>query len=144
MARFMIGHRFAFEKFKVYTEGRGSKYYTVYVFADKHAMLTYYHAQCEKTGSVRWTKFEAICQHWKWLGRAEKRKHARDIGCVLFHLGFIGSGVVSHEMTHAAMFWRRKRHSDERLCLVQGELVRQFWLNYYRLNLHRRTRLRNV
>jgi hypothetical protein len=127
-------------KFRVYTEGRASKYYTVFVFADKRAMRIYQNAQSDIWGVKRWTKFEAICTGWK----IKDRKRWRNIGCVLFHLDYIGSGVVSHEMTHAAIFWRKKRHSDERFCKVQGNLVRQFWWNYYRRGLDKQTKIINV
>jgi len=144
VATFRVGRRFAFEKFRIYTDGRGSKYYTVFVFADKHAMYVFRDEWHEAWGVKKSYRFEAECVSWKWKSLEDKRMHKRDIGCVIFHLGFIGSGVVSHEMTHAALFWRRKRHSDERVCRVQGELVRQFWLKYYRANLHRRARLLNA
>lgn len=63
-------------------------------------------------------------------------------GCrVYLYAGGAGSGVVSHELTHAALFYcTRSRKTDrisfrrlnERLAWTQGWLVHQYWQAYYR------------
>lgn len=65
-------------------------------------------------------------------------------GCrVYLYAGQAGSGIVSHELTHAALFYctrgRRRgedrisyRRLNERLAWTQGWLVHQFWRAYYR------------
>jgi hypothetical protein len=65
------------------------------------------------------------------------------IGVICFYLGEMDAGVVSHEMTHAAIYWfeaeigscsllNKPKHLEE-LCWVQGWLVTQFWARYWRL-----------
>lgn len=66
-----------------------------------------------------------------------------ELGIVLFHLGSMGAGIVSHEMTHAALMWRRrrcKRATDERVCWVQGNLVMQFWRQFWKRKLDKEAR----
>lgn len=56
-------------------------------------------------------------------------------------------GIVAHEMTHAGLYWiidhqwqlfsnhNKFRIFDERLALIVGELVRQYWVHFFRLGL---------
>lgn len=64
----------------------------------------------------------------------------RHRGIVVFHRGQLGSGIVAHEMTHAADFYVRgymkfKPNSNagqEALASSVGTLVNAFWRWYYK------------
>lgn len=85
--------------------------------------------------------FEAQATWWKTLRRIKARwRTGNCCGVILFHRGRIGAGIVSHEMTHAALYhvaYRRKldplksKHADEVLAYTQGWLTTQFWRWYY-------------
>lgn len=90
-------------------------------------------------------RWEAQATWFKTLTlRGGRFRRDRCCGEILFHSGRLGAGIVSHEMVHAASFylvWDRglDPHPDfgaahEKLCLVQGWLVTQFWRHFYRLH----------
>ena len=74
-----------------------------------------------------------------WTPQPGKR-----VGCIVLPLDYIGAGIVSHELTHAALYWISRRTAlraiayedrhrlDERLANTQGWLVTQFWRHWYR------------
>ena len=53
----------------------------------------------------------------------------------------MGAGIVSHELTHAALAHMLDRgvrnfrllRNDEKLAMIAGELNRKFWKGYYKL-----------
>ena len=51
----------------------------------------------------------------------------RKIGVLSFYYPKIGAGIVSHEATHAALYWASKNGLDdeELVALAVGEIVRQ-------------------
>ena len=49
----------------------------------------------------------------------------------MFHRGYIGAGVASHEMTHAARYYLGKRLPDERMARIVGRLTSAFWKHWY-------------
>jgi len=115
---------------------KGTHHVTVRVYQDKPAML----AALKRANRAAGHKTEAFCAsffrkkfpnptRWRW-------------GCdVYLYAGGFGSGIASHELTHAAFFYvTRGRKSDalsfkrinERLAWSQGWLVHQFWRAFYR------------
>jgi hypothetical protein len=61
------------------------------------------------------------------------------LGIVVFNLNWIGSGIVVHEMTHAALRTLRlglgkrlSRADEERLANTIEHLVKEFWRRWYR------------
>lgn len=75
--------------------------------------------------------------------RSKFPERNKQVGVIVFYTGAIGSGIVSHEMTHAVtFFWTilkgfeavkiffDTKHNED-FCFIQGELVSQFWENFY-------------
>lgn len=102
--------------------------------------------------------FDAITRPWT---RSVVQKNGRktklpDCGQILFSLPCVGAGLVSHEMTHAAIRWAERvrlgarrvfngaksragvSDEHERFCQAQGQLVSEFWTKFYRLTAQRR------
>lgn len=110
-------------------------------------MRTFFDAQRKLRGSFgSWRRlslnFEAQVNAWGASYRNGRR--TGQVGQILLWLGGFGAGILSHEMTHAALYWvmRRRRsirktdkRADELLAWTQGWLVTQFWRNFYRLGL---------
>lgn len=59
----------------------------------------------------------------------------------MFSADVVGAGLVSHEMTHAALAEClcnrnpdfRNPKADERLATIAGELTRKFWVKWWSL-----------
>lgn len=83
-------------------------------------------------------KFMKAEKCWAYYQPAEIRKSRQGFfGSV--HLSRGGVGLVSHELLHLWIDWIRSRkpgiiteQNEERLVEEFGELVRRFWLNYYK------------
>jgi len=133
-------------RFRVRCVGKGSPYFSVHIFPDKQAMRAWASRQ-NPDKTARYGKSEAsvhayarsrLVSGW-WQRQA-------DTGWIVFHMGHMGAGIVSHEMTHAALYYlqfhrpqlhRRLQTSpkaDEVLAWVQGWLVAQFWRKFYKAN----------
>jgi hypothetical protein len=132
-------------RFRVYCDREKRRYYDVRIFATK--ALMYEHFQ-KSNVDTEWQEgryeatmnFEAIAQFWRRIG---KRCKPENIGQILFYASAIGSGTVSHEMTHAVIYWAQyvkmnlaklptSKRIDERFAWAQGFLVTQFWRKFYR------------
>lgn len=129
--------------FSVYPRRGDPRNYRVIVFDSKAQMQRY------RNVSV------ANPANWMGPGRRGKERHEaiacyRDSsafgkrlserGEIHFHKGRIGGGIVAHEMTHAASYFLEKdcrmkpgsRRWDEAQARSVGELVRQFWMCFWR------------
>ena len=132
--------------FRIRCVGKGSPSFCVRIFPDKQAMRAWANTQNPgKTG--QYAKAEASVHSYQRLRLKDGRwRRLPDMGWIVFHRGHIGAGIVSHEMTHAALyylqFWRPQLHrrlqtsrkADEVLAWVQGWLVAQFWRKFYKAN----------
>jgi len=126
-------------------------YYTVKIFNKKEDMWKY--AQQKHIVGNCDTNFRAITHSAKRDRLINGRWHTDKewLGTQLFCLEHIGSEVVSHEMTHAALYWmarvKKKKtittmqstyHDNgvismhEKLCMVVGEMTKIFWQKYYK------------
>lgn len=130
--------------------GRGAdgrmRYYRVEVHADAASMR-----KALRDGAA-WLRKQRLCEARTdfagvsamtcYFGSWWQQEHA-DIGCVYFHRGEFGHGVVAHEMTHAALSFISPGAGEfvftnamhERLALSVHRLVRGFWRWYYRENI---------
>lgn len=122
---------------------RTSGFYAVMLYPTKAGMLAKYREVLRAAGlpttGIRDT--EAAVLSWYQAVTL----HPKQYGVILMHLGNIGAGLVSHEMTHASLYWVGRQRdgipthldldskTDERLAWVQGWLVTQFWRWWYRL-----------
>ena len=134
--------------FRIYTQrGRRRKlYYKVRIFPDVDKMREYWTNQgLRLSGMADSPDWEARATGWAAKYRLVKSRWKKSscVGEVLFHAGNLGSGIVSHEMTHAAHYLLHRKwahyntpYRDEQLAWLQGWLVWQFWTNYYRLFPH--------
>lgn len=124
-------------------------YYTAIVFRDADLMRQWWKRKARdlsfrtrgdtKRGDHT---FEAQATWWKTF-RLRKSRWSRGLCCgfIIFHRGRIGAGIVSHEMTHAALYhlaYEKKmdplksKRADELLAWTQGWLTSQFWTWYYK------------
>jgi hypothetical protein len=84
--------------------------------------------------------YSAVVRTYQCLWR---RLKAGEIGVITFFVNRIGTGIVSHEMNHATLFWWWGKFKDlrklsqteyrEKLAILDGELNRQFWGHWWRL-----------
>lgn len=142
-------HSRPYVKTRLWADREKTEYLHVYVFRDREAMYRFWRHRC-RGGGHEAEDFLAWCGTWTMLhvGRSPRPK-ARSFGEALFFVEGFGVGVVAHEMVHAALGyvvpdpavkgegkWPKRTtvhefvHSErnERLALVTGELVRQFWV----------------
>lgn len=139
--------------FRVYPERNRKLYYQVFIFPNRRQMYLFRDEQ-HRSGAIGYRKghgkgsnrFLAICQSWitENFGPRGGMTLGRSIGEILFAVPYIGAGVVSHEMTHAAIRWGANKGIDgrkvmsefgrdeERICLAQGHMVRQFWNHWWK------------
>ncbi len=130
--------------FRVRCVGKGSPTFCVRIFPDKRAMKAWA-SQENPDRTTSYAKAEASVHAYRRLRLTQGRWHRHaDTGWIVFHMGHIGAGIVSHEMTHAALYylqlWRPQLHrrlqtsrnADEVLAWVQGWLVAQFWRKFYK------------
>ena len=128
--------------FRVYPDGEQDNYYTAFIFKTKAAMAAF---QVKTTEGVKWgskyqdmddSAYEAITYNWGAFPRGN------EAGQVLFYTGSCNSRIVSHEFTHAALYWVKahgvkathlytRPGADERLARTQGDMVGEFWAEYW-------------
>ncbi len=128
--------------FRIYPDGEKDNYYTAHVFRTQAAMHSF---QLKSTAGIKWgakykdmddTDCEAMTYSWG-------NPRGEEAGQVLFYLGSCVPGIVSHEFTHAALYWVKnhgvkaahlytRSAADERLARTQGDMVHEFWTLYYR------------
>lgn len=125
-------------------------HYRVIICRNRDQMYAVWKRQIDQgviPGDLRLGKLNFLGQvtwwsRFKWMKtRAQWTKHP-NCGQILLCADHIGAGLISHEMTHAATFFLAwtvgvrslMRHAtNERLCLVQGRLVQQFWDKWWKL-----------
>lgn len=113
----------------------------MYAFSKRHKIL-----DDEKFAALTASSIRQRQKNGKW------EQDDKWLGFVLFDINDMGAGIVSHEMTHAALFalsrvkkakivktWEESHDKDgnqigmhEELCSVVGDMVRQFWHKYYK------------
>ena len=118
-------------------------WYRVLIFPRVNQMHEFYDAQW-KSGEV------CSCKHQHrgkidrgFLGQVNyirPKMPDGSLGQILLCKKAIGAGIVSHEMTHAAVFYLRNHQgmnisnprNDERLAYLQGDLTREFWREWWK------------
>ena len=135
-------------KFRVYPDQNRVLYFVVHIWRNKKEMFEHnvrYDRQAKRD------RYEAnvIGQRWEYDGKLIPR-----LGEINFYDGGLDAGVISHEMTHAAFDWaKRKRlnmkfalekpikvtngrvdknHHEEAFCYAQGRMVEQFYERVWR------------
>lgn len=131
-------------KVKLYVAAKNrGRHYLCLVFSDQHE-LRHYALELAKLAGEPIAK-ECNKRYWKHtLGLAKRysfyRGHKSDnIGCVLLCPLSVTAAIVSHEMTHAALYEITNNFriaitekNDEKLAWLQGRLVDQFWRWFWR------------
>ena len=118
-------------------------YYTVRIFPTKSAMQRWAaHANPSNLSGYLDTE-GAVFAYTKHRYLRRKWRRTPDLGWIVLYRGHLGAGIVSHELTHAALyylqFWRPQlfhrlqtsRKADETLAWVQGFLTAKFWEKFY-------------
>jgi hypothetical protein len=128
------------------------QYYNVLVFETKAAMHAHWQEQLRigcwgairKANGTVHSSFEAQATNSRRYALKAGRWHKSDnIGEIIFYRDFLGAGVVSHEMTHAALYWVTSKKNtdfgyrldfkdDERLAEAVGQMCRQFWVKWFK------------
>lgn len=124
----------------------GKKYLLVRIFKDRNAMIRYGHTIDAGKGIKRLTSFYA--RFYGWIHHHSEKKFRNEIGMVIFSREHLGSGIVAHELTHAAIHyfilrgWKLSFHGrwfgfkkadavEERFAHLVGELNRCFYRCWY-------------
>ena len=129
---------FDVENFKLYCSRK--EYYLCKIFSSKKEMQKWNEEDGYKTTS----DYQGVCRQVDYfIVKGNKCKKSSQIGTISFYIDRIGSGIVSHEMTHAALFWFKNKFrsysklgikkNDEKVCYAQGHMVMQFWNHWYEL-----------
>lgn len=131
-------------RFRVKCLKSGSPYFDVRIFPTQATMREWATAH-NPDKQARYADTEAAVYAWRRIVRVRgKWQRKPDTGWIVFHRGHVGAGIVSHEMTHAAFYYLQmcrpqlfrvlltSRKADECLAWVQGFLVAQFWVKFYR------------
>lgn len=130
------------------------------VFNTKKEMYAYYIAYItnskydERYGNFKrlssQLNFSAICMPYEKLNfkKGKKPKRADDMGEILFYKGRLGTGIIAHEMGHAAMWWARLidkntnaefgpeiGNKEEKMLTVLYHLARNFTNRAYKLGV---------
>lgn len=146
-------------RFRVYVDRtKKGPYYRVLVFKTLETMQESYAASERVRGVTRsrklrfWAITSWTATYYLRLRNGYRRwRKSKCCGTILFWKDSVTSGVVSHEMTHAAIFhaeavgWLpfdpritlkgasglQAHGKEEKLCWLQGWLVCQFWRSWY-------------
>lgn len=131
-----------FATFRVYPDKQRYFYFQVLVFANRSQMREFVflqnHPGASRRSSSKRGDFDAITLPWERYDEGSI-KILRDIGQVVFHRMRTGTGIISHEMTHAALHYFRLKNdsadfsehkSEELLALTIGDMTRQFYTRY--------------
>lgn len=140
-------------KIRVYPENR-ALYVTAYVWPTKRAMRDHGRRENGMRG-----RYQAYCQTFQKIRIYEdgRERTSPQIGHVHFALARMGTEIVTHEFTHAALGWARRvgwvpadddgprtNHSgggldrnEERFCHALGQMVQQFVTRAYELGLYK-------
>ena len=127
-------------RFRVNPDHDRAEYFTVKIYRTRDAMSAAYLA-IGAPGDSRKADFRAVTipqvRSIVWSdGRSTTHPEQ---GAILFYQKWIGTQTVSHEMTHAAVYYletiegvdwshlKTDHALEERLCHVQGYLVGEFW-----------------
>lgn len=135
------------KQFRIYPEKKNGVWFKAFLFPDKESMYAFeriIRERVKSTASARQQtdyvgyRFEALTTAYV---KPEKNKQ---LGYLLFHQGFLGAGVVSHEITHAAFrYWDYKKRKfsslknglhtkQEDFCMMVERMNMYFWAGYYR------------
>ncbi len=124
-----------FASFRVYPDKKRRFYFRVIVFSTIKQMHAFYREGIHGWPGRRHTDFAAVTLPYECIVGSKESK--REIGTILFHRTRVGTGVVSHEMTHAAVHFMKLKgadlnddKSDEPLAHTIGDLTRQFYTRY--------------
>src|SRR5258708_5462093 len=100
-------------QFKLYVgQYQKSDWYNIMIFHTKQFMWDFLKEQIRiepniaPTCRIKKTDFLAITNHWTSVSLEDgKELLLPQCGQVLFYKGSVGPGIVSHEMTHASLYW---------------------------------------
>jgi len=130
--------------FRIYPNSDRRRFYKVFVFKEKGDMVAFWEAQV-RTGmmgrqdEIGGFEAQATC----FIRKNSHGKVLPTCGQLLFYAGSVGSGIVAHEMSHAAFYYlerfrpkfrpRSCRDDEESLAWATGYLVNQFWNKFYEM-----------
>lgn len=129
-------------KFPIFCERkRGQRpFYRAMIFRDVRVMRAFLYEQAERVELGKRKGYYDLA-----LGCCTCWGNRSFVGTVSLSITHTGAGIVSHEMTHAAMFYLANRcrkfdpvnnpKHDERLAWTQGWLTSGFWRRFYALGL---------
>lgn len=132
--------------FKIYPDRKSPWYYTAHIFHNKKSMYKF-RKGLDKDGANKMAgyTFAACCSTYNSTRKGEERQY----GVLLFTKGKARSGVVSHEIAHATVYWWKHMvnmpwknvisgkkdggKADERFAWILGSMVSQFWAGWYQI-----------
>ncbi len=131
----------AFARFRIFPDKTKRYYFEVVVFPSRKKMQDYYRDGFKALrGRGRTKDVDAVTIPYR-KAEPPKLKDKQEIGTILLHRRQTGTGIVSHEMTHAAVHYlavsrqRLPKHendmkAEERLAWTVGNLTKQFFVRY--------------
>jgi hypothetical protein len=131
--------------FKVYCNGRNGKkkeYYICHIFSTPKEMYEYN----ESTG-YEGRDYMGLCRQYdKYKASKNGRpvgKKSDETGSVSLLVNHCGAGIVSHEFTHAGVYWFNKKYGIKKFCSsnyydeifahIVSDLVNQFYNKWFKL-----------
>ena len=133
--------------FRVYADRKRKRFYRVFLFPNKEAMYAFERVAREGTRSTPLAKIyeKRLGFRFEALTTAFTSPSPKgQIGYLLFYRDWLGSGIVAHELTHAALHvWQMRRrkfsalryalHSQqEEFCMLVENMTIDFWRGFYR------------
>lgn len=118
--------------FQLKLNRRTKKHYRCFIFRDPEELRAFAREQDKILGyRSRWNKTLGCA---RWFGGSTPAAKPNQIGVVLLCRQHIGVGIVSHEMTHAALYainrgvWSVPKKGPHYMKLTDAQDERQAWL----------------
>ena len=132
--------------FKIYCDRHRKKWYMVRIFPTKKEMFSWNKKDGYNNPKGR-DKYLGVTRAYSVYyfdkGKKTKGRKSGEVGCISFLIDHCTSGIVSHECTHAALYWFLDTYKkiekllmpeyDEKFAWVQGNLTRQVWVHWFKL-----------
>jgi len=131
-------------EFRLYCDRYRKKYYVCRIFGSLKEMHKWDKEDGYENPSLKKNNYLGLTRAYEvWsIHPKAKDKKSGEIGSISLTVEHCTSGIVSHECTHAALYWFLATHKkiekllepefDEKFAWVQGNLNRQVWVHWFK------------
>lgn len=129
--------------FKVWIDRKEYRYFNVHIWRDKFELRKATDCHDDTVG---------LCRSWKVCYFGNNKPDTRLMGDIHLCNGHLGSGVVSHEFTHALFHIKRQlkismrrgrrgvvSDGEEKLCWMMGWMISQFYTYAWKKKIFNKT-----